>query len=110
MSKRSGRRKRGMWRHSAGLLVKPLTSKQRRRARAALLRRDGDACCYCGCQMWPDDCSIEHIKSWSEGGTHDLDNLALCHQGCNERARKWSVGRKRAVMAMSRVVEDVASC
>jgi hypothetical protein len=45
-------------------------------------------CCeYCRChaQYSPDPFSIEHIVPLARGGSHDLSNLALSCQGCNNR-------------------------
>jgi 5-methylcytosine-specific restriction endonuclease McrA len=63
-----------------------------KKARLALLReRDGDLCWCCGNRMvfggpHPNRgraATIEHVLPRSRGGTWALDNLRLCHVGCN---------------------------
>jgi hypothetical protein len=48
-------------------------------------QRSGGCCEYCISQALfsPDPLSIEHIIPRSRGGTHELDNLAVSCQGCN---------------------------
>lgn len=63
----------------------------RKRRRAAELRAiHGDLCWRCGHRMrfeGPPNCgkaaTIEHLTPRSKGGTSALDNLCLCHVGCN---------------------------
>jgi len=59
-------------------------------SRAALRARDGDDCWLCHRPMrfgGPPNCgkaaTIEHRLPVSKGGTDALDNLVLCHVGCN---------------------------
>lgn len=54
--------------------------------------RDGDACWLCGETMdfeaKPNTKKAptkEHLQSISAGGTDALDNLVLCHPGCNRQ-------------------------
>ena len=65
---------------------------ERRKALAAQVRaRDGDNCWRCGYPMvfggqHPGKgrhATIEHFRPLSKGGTWALDNLRLCHPGCN---------------------------
>jgi 5-methylcytosine-specific restriction endonuclease McrA len=65
---------------------------QRHKERAKQVRaRDGDNCWHCGHPMVFDGkhrnagraATIEHHKPLSKGGTWALDNLRLCHVGCN---------------------------
>ena len=53
-------------------------------------KRDGDACWHCGHPMRfgppfnvGKAATIEHVFPVSRGGTSALDNLKLCHVGCN---------------------------
>jgi len=58
-----------------GRAVRTVTLAQRR----ALEVRDG-GCVWPGCNAPPGDCDAHHVKHWAEGGSTDLDNLALaCH-------------------------------
>jgi 5-methylcytosine-specific restriction endonuclease McrA len=65
---------------------------QRKRERFAAVRaRDGEVCWRCGHPMVFDGphryagraATIEHVTPLSKGGTWALDNLRLCHVGCN---------------------------
>src|SRR5690606_12266169 len=65
---------------------------QRRKERAKQVRaRDGDNCWRCGHPMVFDGphpnagraATVEHLVPLSKGGTWALDNLRLCHVGCN---------------------------
>jgi 5-methylcytosine-specific restriction endonuclease McrA len=63
----------------------------RKRGKAERLRAmHGDLCWLCGHPMrfgGPPNCgraaTIEHVTPLSRGGTWALDNLRLCHAGCN---------------------------
>lgn len=66
----------------------------RGKVRRRLRERDGDLCCWCKEPMnfdWPppgqprsgDLATIEHIVPLSEGGDHDMSNMALAHCACN---------------------------
>ena len=64
---------------------------RRKRARLQALRaRDGDLCWRCNKPMRFEglpNCgkaaTIEHRTARSQGGTWAMDNLVLCHVGCN---------------------------
>lgn len=64
---------------------------RRKRERLAKLRAlHGDKCWRCNRQMrfdGPPNCgkaaTVEHLLPKSKGGTDELDNLRLCHVGCN---------------------------
>ena len=64
----------------------------KRKERARKVRaRDGDDCWRCGHPMVFDGrnanagraATVEHVLPLSKGGTWALDNLRLCHVGCN---------------------------
>ena len=65
--------------------------KQDRKARIARVReRDGDRCWCCGMPMrfgapfnTRRSATVEHVLALSQGGTWALENLKLCHKGCN---------------------------
>lgn len=63
---------------------------RQRAKRDAVRARDGDGCWRCGHPMQFDgkpNCgkaaTIEHYQALSLGGTWALENLRLCHVGCN---------------------------
>lgn len=64
---------------------------RKRRLAVALRERDGDDCWRCHHPMvfagrHPNRgraATIEHVMPLSKGGTWALDNLVLCHVGCN---------------------------
>lgn len=63
---------------------------RKRRKRELLRARHGDECWRCGFPMrfeGPPNCgkaaTIEHLMPLAKGGTWQLDNLRLCHVGCN---------------------------
>jgi 5-methylcytosine-specific restriction endonuclease McrA len=63
----------------------------KRKGKRALLRAAyGDNCWRCNRPMrfdGPPNCgkaaTIEHLQPLSKGGTWEMDNLRLCHVGCN---------------------------
>lgn len=54
--------------------------------RAALFKRDGRACFYCGLDMPDDDMTNEHLINISAGGNNRIENMALAHKACNQKA------------------------
>ena len=55
--------------------------------RATVIRRAGGMCAQCGSTEEP---QIDHIKPWSKGGTHSLDNLQLLCGPCNRaKGDRW---------------------
>ena len=61
-----------------------------RRAKAKLRAIHGDLCWLCGHEMrfeGPPNCgkaaTIEHLMPRARGGGWEMDNLRLCHVGCN---------------------------
>lgn len=62
--------------------------------REKLRRKQGNKCCYCGCELTdamnpkhaPDSSvTLEHLKRKQDGGTNEKDNLAASCRGCNVR-------------------------
>ena len=66
-------------------------TRQKRKARVAEVRhRDGDDCWRCGFPMRfgppynvGKSATVEHVLALASGGTWALENLRLCHVGCN---------------------------
>ena len=74
--------------------VGKLTTNARRHRINALKRSQGMQCCYCECTMVEvprvdgvtppkDSLTLEHLKRIEDGGTHNMDNLALACFECN---------------------------
>jgi HNH endonuclease len=55
--------------------------------RLAVIERANGCCEYCQSpyDFSSDDFAVEHIVAKAQGGSDDLDNLALSCQGCNNR-------------------------
>jgi hypothetical protein len=64
------------------------------RRRAVLLQRDGRACFYCGIDMPDDDITLEHLVALDKGGTNRLENMALAHRLCNNKAGNLTLTMK----------------
>lgn len=66
----------------------------------AVRARDGDNCWRCGHPMVFGDsghkkaATLEHVHPLSKGGTSRLDNLRLCHVGCNRHLGANSAEQK----------------
>jgi hypothetical protein len=58
-----------------------LWSKQWKKQRERVLKRDNYTCMYCG----NDATQVDHIIPRKRGGGHDLDNLVACCAPCNSR-------------------------
>lgn len=95
-------------RHSQEYIEKRRAAHKKRRAapgyikpkhvpaiKAAIIKRDGWLCHYCGKPMrWKNGekgrpeprglATIEHLVPVSEGGSRELDNLVLAHKACNQ--------------------------
>jgi 5-methylcytosine-specific restriction endonuclease McrA len=64
--------------------------RDKRAKRESIRLRDGDDCWQCGKPMrfgapfnTRRSATIEHVQAQANDGTDDLDNLRLCHKGCN---------------------------
>ena len=80
-------------------LAKPkrhtLTGNQRKAIREKLFTRDGCACWYCIEFFTESDfATIEHLVPQSDGGGHQLANLVLAHESCNQLADSAPLARK----------------
>lgn len=67
-------------------LVRAVALEARAARIAYLLARDGDGCLYCGHQIDPRTCTIEHIVAQGNGGPDHAANLALACPECNAAA------------------------
>lgn len=65
----------------------------------ALLKRDGDACFFCGAAL-DSDITVEHLVPVSHGGPNHVSNLLLAHARCNQRAGHMS-GVEKVAMAIA---------
>ena len=73
--------------------------REKRRLKRALLKRDGDRCWLCTRPM-PKGCeTIEHLIAKALNGTDALENLVLCHQGCNVHLKDRSLDQKFKIRA-----------
>ena len=75
-----------------------------KRARIELLQvRDGLHCWLCnrhllkGGKRKNRQITIEHLVARSLGGGDELDNLALCHPGCNRHLANRPLDKKRKI-------------
>jgi 5-methylcytosine-specific restriction endonuclease McrA len=55
------------------------STRQWRKVRAAVLKRDNERCFYCGEQAT----TVDHLRPVSRGGTDDESNLAAACPNCN---------------------------
>lgn len=69
--------------------------------RAAIIRRDGNCCWYCGLPFVEDHiqlCStIEHLLDRKYRGPDVVENLVLAHHKCNQRADGLRLWEKCAI-------------
>lgn len=54
-----------------------------KRARFAILERDGYRCRYCGAEASEAKLHVDHVLAVARGGTNDLHNLVTACQDCN---------------------------
>ena len=76
--------------------LSPVTIKGRRKDKStvnALLKRDGDECFFCGCELG-DDITVEHLVAVAHGGPNHISNLFLAHKQCNADAGHLSAPEK----------------
>ncbi|MBK7380509.1 MAG: HNH endonuclease [Ignavibacteriales bacterium] len=55
----------------------------RRQRKTALVKLYGDVCSYCGIEVKAFFSHLDHIVPKSQGGTDDIDNLAIACPMCN---------------------------
>jgi len=66
--------------------------------RLAIYLRDGLACVWCGATVEDDRLTLDHLKPYSKGGSHEASNLVTCCGRCN------SSRGNRAVATFARAV------
>ena len=49
--------------------------------KAAVFKRDGEVCVYCGQTAGP--FHLDHVVPWSRGGEHSVENLVVSCPSCN---------------------------
>ena len=54
--------------------------------RNAIIQRDGTECFFCRKQIPEMEMTVEHLLSKQNGGSDHMDNLALAHKFCNQKA------------------------
>lgn len=57
--------------------------------KAAVSKRDGEKCRYCGSERGP--FHYDHVFPWSRGGDHKVDNLVIACQTCNLKKRDKTI-------------------
>ena len=57
---------------------------------AELIERDGEACVWCGRELWRRDLSLEHLCPRSRGGSTEEENLLVACRTCNRARRSKS--------------------
>lgn len=63
---------------------------------AAVIKRDGNECWYCGLPFGDDQFARtkEHLVSVTHGGPDHIANIVVAHKGCNLEAGNLSVSEK----------------
>lgn len=79
---------------SAGSARSRLNRPKTRQRIAAVIKRDGRACFYCGLDVEEGEETLEHIVPRAHGGPHHVANLALAHEPCNQEAGNLSAVEK----------------
>ena len=76
---------------------------------ARLRERDGDNCWLCEGKMrfggLPNigkAATVEHLQPLSKGGNWEMDNLALCHLGCNRHLKDFDRAHKEKMRSSRR--------
>lgn len=72
---------------------KRMCAAQKKRVRKRLRKRDGEKCFLCGLPLCA-DATIEHLREFSKGGSHNDNNLVLMHEHCNHSVAKLSLVKK----------------
>lgn len=62
--------------------------------RKAIFNRDGPRCFFCDKIMPDDDITVEHLISVNSGGKNHINNMALAHSACNNKAGHMSLVEK----------------
>ena len=70
-------------------------------AKKKLLAEVKGRCCYCGCKLFKENTTWDHIIPKSKGGTVQFKNMVACCFGCNYMKRVYSVEELRTIMERS---------
>lgn len=63
--------------------------------KARIAARDGKECWFCAIKYASlDRYTIEHLLSFSHGGTDNINNLVLACEPCNTTVGNWAVAKK----------------
>lgn len=73
--------------------------RERRRLVRTLLVRDGDQCWLCTRPISRGRETLEHLIAQALGGTDALENLVLCHHGCNVHLKDRPLEQKLKMRA-----------
>lgn len=78
---------------------KPFKAVDRRRNQLTAVKRnlairDGKECWFCGVELEKDQLTVEHLLSFSHGGSDNLNNLVLACKPCNKEVGNGSVAQK----------------
>lgn len=68
----------------------------------SILKRDGNACFYCG-NLLEDDITLEHLISLVSGGPNTLANMVLAHEKCNNKMENKPLHKKVDYAIKSRI-------
>lgn len=63
----------------------------RKEKRAAIYRRDGNACVYCGRRTRGGTLTLDHVVPRAEGGSNEATNLITVCFECNSARRDRSI-------------------
>ena len=72
------------------------------KVKQSLLARDGSACFFCTKPVTQEDISVEHLVGIGKGGHSHMDNLALAHVDCNQKANNLPLMEKIKLFARAR--------
>lgn len=73
---------------SATRTPRKLRGPDRRRRYAAVVRRDGERCAWCGARH---GLTLDHVVPLARGGSNRIENLQLLCHGCNQyKGDRWS--------------------
>ena len=63
-----------------------------------LLAEVNGRCFYCGCKLFKENTTYDHIIPRSKGGNGKVSNIAACCFGCNGMKRVYNIEEFREIM------------
>ena len=89
----------------AGRSWKPVDRKRKalRAKKAKIAARDGKKCFVHNAKMTFDELTIEHLLSFSHGGTDNINNLALVCDPCNKELGNLPLTKKIEIIIAKRL-------